>query len=334
MRKWTAAFLATIAALTGAATAEAAPIPVSTLLTDFTVIIDQNLTLTGPDIEGPVLVGGTLDSTGILNFPPTVIPLPVPIAGYGEVNVFGNVLAGTNTIVENSVTYIGGTNSGTILKSGAGSKLGGYTFPGSGPNNAGTFATDIWAPLTGFSTTLAGLAANSTYNEKTGTFAATPVKGVAVWDITTSDLAGAGKNLNFSGLPSTGAGIVNVMGTSFSSAITFNPIGPTGALPNVIFNFENATRVTLESFWEASILAPDALLTSSGDIYGNVVAENYTLSAETHTPGFDCNSSVCACPPGFPGCSSGPPLVPEPGSLALLGTALVASCAALRRRRV
>src|SRR5262249_36521630 len=38
------------------------------------------------------------------------------------------------------------------------------------------------------------------------------------------------------------------------------------------------------------------------------------------------------CVPGTPGCNSGPPLLPEPGTLALLGSALV-GLSVIRRRR-
>ena len=135
----------------GAAVAQAAPIPVPTLLADFNAIIDGNYNATSESV-GPVLIGGNLSSTGILNT--SGIALPVPIAGYGQVDVFGNNLATSHPIVQNSLTLIGGANLGSIINPGPGSVLGGYIFPGTGfasNNNPLTFATDVWAPLTALS---------------------------------------------------------------------------------------------------------------------------------------------------------------------------------------
>ena len=65
MRSWMGtSLLALIATLAGAASAEAAAIPVSTLFKDFTVITDHDLLVTGADVEGPILVGRDLSHTG------------------------------------------------------------------------------------------------------------------------------------------------------------------------------------------------------------------------------------------------------------------------------
>ena len=357
MRQWTAGLLATFMALTAAA-AQAAPIPALTLLTDFNVITQQALVVEN-DVYGPVLSGGTLGSTtplgpsmlrlsqGPLNIcgrsplpagcptpPGRTVPLPVPIAGLGQVNIFGNVVGATGPgpgsnpgfVGAGSVVLIGGTNptapatlQSSFIGKGAGSVLSGNAFPQN-------FATDIWAPLTTLSTGLKGMTTPSTFDKTTGIFTAVPVSGIAVWNIMASDLQGAIHNLTFSGLPSGDTGIVNVMGDfSCSAACTF---GTAGAMPNVLFNFWDATNVALGSgFWDTSILAPDALLTSSIDIFGTVVANSYASSAETHTPGFGCI-------PGTPQCSFFPPRppLPEPSSLALLGAG-IGALAVIRRRR-
>lgn len=321
MRSWTrTGLLALLATFAGAASAEAAAIPISTLFKDFTVITGHDLLVTGPDVEGPVLVGRDLSVGGILNFPDPkpVIPLPIPIAGYGEVNVFRNVLAGTNAVVEGSVTLIGGANHGALSNTGAGSVMAGYTFPGSGPDNAGTFATDIWAQVTGFSATLTAKQANSVFTAATGVFAADPVNGVAVWDINAADL---GRNsLSFTGLAANDVGIVNVNGDLKSSSALFDN---SNELPNVIFNFGNAKNVALGGgYWDASILAPNAKVTTPVDVAGTVIADIYAASAETHASGFSCGANVC----------DAPVRVPEPGSLALL-TGALAALAVIRRRR-
>ena len=336
MRSWMGTgALALIATLAGAASGEAAAIPVSTLFRDFNVIADQSLVATN-DVEGPVLVGGTLGSAtpigpsklmlspGALNLGDTV-SLPIPVAGLGEVNIFGNVVGapssgpGSNPVVGlNSVVLIGGSNptlpskaASTFPNHGASSVLHGNSFPYN-------FATDIWAQVTGFSATLTAKQANSVFTAATGVFAASATNGVAVWDINAADLGS--NSLSFTGLAANDVGIVNVNGDLKSSAALFNTATE---LPNVIFNFGNAKSVALGGgYWDASILAPNATVTSSVDVAGTVVADIYAASAETHASGFTCGASIC----------DAPARVPEPGSLSVLAGALVA-LAVIRRRR-
>ena len=276
--------------------AQGAPISALTLLTDFNVITEQALVVTN-DVFGPVLVGGTLGSTtplgpsmlmlstGRLNMcamggglcpPGNTVPLPIPIAGLGEVNVFGNVVGATGAGVGSnpqvgatSVVLIGGTNptspatiQSTFPNNGAGSVLSGNVFQQN-------FATDIWAPLTSLSSSLAGtlptcIGANcSSFNPSTGVFTAEVVNGIAVWNVTAAALESSAHNFTFANLPSGDTGIVDVTG-NFSCSSGNCTFAAGVAMSNVIFNFSNATNVAFGSdFWDTSILAPDALLTSS-----------------------------------------------------------------------
>jgi choice-of-anchor A domain-containing protein len=187
--------------------------------------------------------------------------------------------------------------------------------------------------LTALSAALATRAANSTFNPATGAFVGvTP--GPSIWDVTTAELESFHGNYTLPGCllstpnPSTCDGVVNVHGTSYNSGTnTFNPLF---AAPGLIFNFIDATSITLGNVWEASIIAPLAnIQTSGGWIDGNVIATSVgTLGAighEIHQPLFDCSDNLCQI------------IIrdAEPGSLALLGAGLaaLASLAMLRRRR-
>jgi choice-of-anchor A domain-containing protein len=292
--------------------AQASPLPVATLLGDFNVITDQNLSTTS-DVEGLVLVGGNLSGNGIIDSKHVAV---TPPAGFGQINVFGNNSGSWSEAVAHPAVLLGGGNTGTGKFLNAGSVTTGYTFPGSGPTNANTFATDIWAPLTAYSSQLSGLTPNSTFTPATSTFSANPVSGLAVFDISATNLAKAKGNLIFTGLTAADHAVINVDG-SYSQ--TFNYGG--FAEPNVLWNFFNATSLRV-SLWQASILAPDALVENTGPINGDLVAAGLAASGEVHWH-----------PPNLPAIGEMPPVdpVPEPGTLSVLGTAL-ASLNLFRRR--
>lgn len=345
MRQWTASIFAAIASLAGIATAEAAPIPITSvtpaqLLADFNVITDQNLTISN-DIMGPVLVGGNLRATGgPLNSSGVVLGTSAgttAITGYGEVDVFGNVVGGTNVSLMNSVTFIGGNNNGSLLNPGTGSVLHGYVFPPGSTvaDNPTTFQNNIWNPLTSVSSRLATLTANSSLSGNTFTGVAGP--NGAVFSVSLATLNGLTGPLSFAGcLAATNPGgpcdaVIDVTGAGTLNQKFAFPLVAAG-FPNIIVNFDNDVTVDVNNVWTASILDPLGSVSAMTDITGNVVAQNFTTTAETHLPGFDCSDGLCLCPPGFPGCSVAPPRIPEPASLAVLGSAFAAFAVARRRR--
>ncbi len=342
MRQWTAGLFAGIATLATVAAAEATPFDPAKLIGAFNVITNGNLATTS-DVQGNILVGGNLSNNGsgllVSQFP----NVPAPPTGYGNINVFGTNSGGWVVPGGGVKVFIGAANTGSFAGGGVAVTVP-YTFPGATgvpeeATNAATFTADIWNPLKSVSSNLAGMAANNGgFNATTGVFTAAAT-GPSVWNVTAAQLQASANPLSFnscfSSVPNapTCDGVVNVTGTSFSSTRTFNPGFP---LPGIIFNFEDATSITINNVFEASILAPSANLQSNAFIEGNVIANSVggvvAIGAEIHDFLFDCSDNLCVCPPGSPGCSSGPPVVPEPGSLAVLASAL-APFALLRYRR-
>jgi PEP-CTERM motif len=330
MPKWPIGLLTLAVSLSGGLTAEAAPIPITSvtpaeLLADFNVIVKQDDN--SNDINGPVLVGGDLGpGTGPLNSTGVVLgttPGTTAIIGYGEVDIFGSHTASNNNT--NGSVFVGGASSGTF--DGASSVTFNYAFPpgASVSNNPATFNTYIWAPLTTLSSNLAGLTPNSTLTGTTFTGVAGP--NGAVFSVPLSTLSALTGTLSFAGclaLATPCDAVIDVTGagTLDNAALAF-PLVAAG-FPNIIVNFDDDVTVDVGNVWTASILDPLGSVSATTDITGNVVAENFTNTAETHLPGFDCSDDLCGTP-NTP--------VPEPGSLALLGAGLGSLALLLRSRR-
>ncbi len=114
--------------------------------------------------------------------------------------------------------------------------------------------------------------------------------------------------------------VVNVTGSSatFSSAgvyINGSAESDTDDDENMIlFNFPTATSVTVSGGFDASILAPYAVLDAeSGQIGGNEIAAQITGGAEFH------NDEFVGAIPLY---SSSPAATPEPGTLVLMSTGI------------
>ena len=146
-------------------------------------------------------------STGRLNIcatgggvcpPGNTVPLPIPIAGLGEVNVFGNVVGATGAGVGSnpqvgatSVVLIGGTNptspatiQSTFLNNGAGSVLSGNVVPAKFCDRH-LGAADLVVEQPGRDAADLHRANCSSFNPiDRCVHRRTPVNGIAVWNVT------------------------------------------------------------------------------------------------------------------------------------------------------
>ena len=121
--------------------------------------------------------------------------------------------------------------------------------------------------------------------------------------------------------------IVNVAGTSptLGTPIYYNGTQHSGndaADDHILFNFATATTVSLNAGFSGSVLSPFAFLTGTGQIDGNFIAAQIGQTGEVH------NVEFAGTLPSDPGKS----VVPEPGTIALMGSGMLAMAGLVRRR--
>ena len=113
--------------------------------------------------------------------------------------------------------------------------------------------------------------------------------------------------------------IINVQGTAdtLNTGIYYDGVQETDAdSSGILFNFANASAVTIDGQLDGSILAPYAYLTGTSQMGGTMIAASVGQTGEVHYDAFTGNVALTA--------------TPEPASLALLGLGLLMIMGTLR----
>lgn len=279
------------------------------------------------NVQGKAFIGGSLSGTAsdfgsMLSIPSSEVSLlvgqdilaTIENINKGSVEVGGNISA-ASTINMNSggSVAVGGTVFGTVQN--------GPVVPlGSSVDISG-----IQSTLEAASAALAALTPNSSTSIQNGNqlvFDAQPSgpQNQAVFNVTAADVfennSLAQMQMNANGASQI---IINVSGTSTTWNNGMNQVGAfttTALRESVIWNFYEATSITLDRNLNGALLAPEAHLTNSTSIDGSVAVASFTQRGEVHLP-----TTIVA--------------VPEASSLALmtLGLLTLAPFARFRRKR-
>ncbi len=285
----------------------------ASVFASYNLVVSGNLQNNSQDIEGRALVGGNLTG-GAVTVGLRLSPAS-NFVGQSVLTVGGNInVSAINLQAGNVVRQ--GTRSGNLNFNGGGSGVQSDIV-----SNVASIASGAASEIASTSAYLRTLSSNSSATFPNGqpgpvNFVATPspAASIAIFNVSAANIFNNSLiqqyNLTTGGASSI---IINVSGTT----VNLNNGNFTGnwtsafARAKVLWNFYEATSITLDRNFNGAILAPNAHLTNSTAIDGSVFVYSFTQNGEVHLPLYT----------GF---------VPAPGAIALMG---LGGLALTRRRR-
>jgi choice-of-anchor A domain-containing protein len=239
----------------------------------------------------------------------------------GYTLVAGGNLNATNGTLSTGDAYGGGSANDFSL-----TVQSGYQYTSAPVADPLNFAV-LQSQYDSLSSTLASLATTGTctFDGSATTTCTANAAGLNVITLSSASLIGANRTVNIT-LAAGSSVVINVPGTSdtttnygiYVNGNTVNGDATTAAAHNVLFNYYQATTLTTYSV-VGSVLAPFAAVTgNSGQIDGNLISTSFSGPTELHNFGFE---------------GTLPSSTPEPMSMVLIGSGLLAIGLTSRRLR-
>jgi choice-of-anchor A domain-containing protein len=293
--------------------------------------------VTGRIAAADEVLKGTTIASGLVNGPDP----------YGSLTTFS--LVSTNGFTGDPTFNIDNNGAHSSVFSPSGSAKLNFNSPSSGSlvttGSSGINFNALRTSLDSETGYLGSLAANGqnlgTGNNKYGNPSNFVLLGTSttlnIFDVTPAEFASTNNPLNVV-VPAGSTVIINVIGTSatgysFTAGASILLNGQQNFAPNnynndqILINFPNATSIDVTGGQlDASVLAPFAKLSGNQDLDGNIIAAQIDSTGEVH------NEEFVGTLPSPPTRSDASP-VPEPGTLALVGTGILSVAGTLRRKK-
>lgn len=280
---------------------------------------------TGADVGGRVAAAGTVTSTsGGSTIGSSIVNDSFGSGLTNAIVTAGGVTSGSTFFVNGGGNVSTPNNNGTIDFNDGGHRVV-TNSPGIDFDTLRSLLQSETAVLAGMAQTGIVRAGNSSLGENPSWLVLQGGPGVNYFNLTAAQFATATLDIE---VPTGATVIINVAGTSdtLGNAIFVNGVqthGDSSLNEDILFNFASATSVDLSNALDASVLAPYALLTdNNGQIDGTFIAAQIDITGNGEAHNVE-----------FTGMLPDPPApVPEPGTLALMGTGLLSLAGALNRR--
>jgi choice-of-anchor A domain-containing protein len=251
---------------------------VNALLSQWSVVTSGNLDMVN-DIQGRAYIGGDVVVPNSFNTA-TVGSAAIPATDI-SLAVGGNIDAGGDLHVNGGSVVAGGAFLSNVIMNSGGSKTSNDAagLPAS-PAAQITSASQYWSTLAANSGTAA--AANGQLN-----FNCAQNSSLAVFNISANTMFNSGyQGFTLNPALATGDVIINVSGTSvdWSTGGFFSQFNTSAWDGRVLFNFYQATSVTLSGLIGGYVVAPNADVTEGNNIDGGVMAKDLTVDSEVDLP--------------------------------------------------